>query len=173
MRFLRFILVLLFISLIGSNSVVYAATRHSIIDTYYRFDVPLPEFTEFWRDMSEREAALNLRLWEKPLAGSAHVYLMNTGTQPLEIEDVILAGISLKRAIAFSDQDVRREADPASIYFSDLSTADRKKLISAGDPIWWRTQPRSAAPGTVCEVAVRFRTNPPGDSVKLVLAAAG
>ena len=157
----------------ADGGVVRAAANPDILDAYYRFDVPCTEFKEFWRDMSEREAALNLRLWEKPLAGSAHVYLKNTGTGPLDIEDVTVAGISLKRAIAFSDQDVKREADPASIFFSDLTDADRKKLIAAGDPIWWRVQPRSAGPGEVCEVAVRFRTNPPGDSVKLVLKVKG
>ncbi|MGB9620533.1 MAG: hypothetical protein ACPL7K_08995, partial [Armatimonadota bacterium] len=144
-----------------------------LLDSYYRFDVPCPQFKEFWKDMSDKEAALDLRLWDKPLAGSAHIYLINDGNTPLVIEDVELAGIGLKRAIAYSDQNVRREADPASIFFSDLKEADRNRLIKAGHPIWWRVQPRSVAPGDVCEVAVRFRTNPPGKSVELVLGLKG
>ena len=165
----RFLLVVALLSAVCAAA--SAATQ--LLDSYYRFDVPCPQFKQFWRDMSDREAALNLRLWDKSLAGSAHVYLLNTGTEPLVIEDVVYAGISLKRAIAFSDQNVRREADPASVFFSDLKEADRRKFIEAGGPIWWRVRPRRTAPGEVCEVAVRFRTNPPGGSVKLVLAVKG
>ncbi len=167
-------LISLAIALVAACSAApVAAADIETLDAYYRFDVPCPQFKEFWSDMSPREEALNLRLWDKPLAGSAHVYLRNTSSAPLVIEDVALAGISLKRAIAFSDQDVKREADPASIFFADIAEADRRKLIAAGDPIWWRAQPRSAAPGEVCEVAVRFRENPPGDSVRLVLSVKG
>lgn len=150
-----------------------SAAAPVVVDAYYRVDVPFPEFTEYWKDTSDREAALGLRLWEKPLAGSTHIYLQNNGSTPLEIQDVQLVGISLKRAMAFSDQDVRREADPASIYFSDLSAVQRGSLIAAGDPIWWRIQPQVVQPGEICEVAVRFRYNPPGKSAKLVLDIKG
>ncbi len=154
-----------------AKSIVTAETAGwRVVDAYYRFDVPYPkEFTEFLKDMSPREWALDLRLWEKPLAGSAHVYLKNTGTNPLSIEDVEFAGISLKRAIAFSDQDVRREADPASVFFSDLSEAERNKLIAAGDPIWWRARPSRVLPDETCEVTVRFRANPTSGTVKLTI----
>jgi hypothetical protein len=150
------------------------ASKYRIVDAYYRFDVPYPmDFTEYLKDMSPREWALNLRQWEKPLAGSAHVYLQNVGNNPLAIEDVRFAGISLKRAIAFSDQDVKREADPASVFFSDLTIAERKRFISAGSPIWWRVRPRNVRPGEICEVTVRFRTNTPSGVVKLTLEIRG
>lgn len=154
---------------------VPAAAAPQVVEAYYRHDVPFPEFVEYWKDTGEKERLLNLRTWEKPLAGSAQVYIKNTGTSALEITDVILAGLSLKTAIAFSPtpQNVRREVEPASIYFSKLSEADRDKLIRAGDPIWWRVQPKVIQPGEMTEVTVRFRTNPPGESVKLVLPVKG
>ncbi|MDH7600597.1 MAG: hypothetical protein QHI38_00440 [Armatimonadota bacterium] len=165
----------LFLLAVVPNVGISATTAGwQVVDAYYRFDVPYPkEFTEYLKDMSPREWALDLRQWEKPLAGSTHVYLKNTGTEPLLIEDVEFAGISLKRAIAFSDQDVKREADPASIFFSDLSAAERKKLIAAGDPIWWRARPSRVPPGEVCEITVRLRTNPPSGTVRLTVCTKG
>jgi hypothetical protein len=152
-----------------------ALAAPQIVDAYYRHDVPFPEFTEYWKDTGKREAELNLKLWKDLLAGSAHVYVKNTGKAPLEITDIMLAGLSLKKAIAFSPtrQNVRKEVEPASIFFSNLSTADRTKLIRSGDPIWWRVQPQVIAPGEMGEIAVRFRKNPPGSSLKLVLPVKG
>jgi len=157
----------------GFGATAHAAAGYRILDACYHSDLRLPEFDEFWKDMGRREAELDLRVWTKPPAGSLHVYILNTGTTPLEISDIALAGISLKRALTFMDQDLKREAEPASIYFSDLSQPERKKLIAAGDPIWWRVRAEITAPGEVCEAAVRLRTTPPGSSVKLVLAVKG
>ncbi|MGQ9456041.1 MAG: hypothetical protein ACUVT8_05165 [Armatimonadota bacterium] len=171
---LRFVCLLLATLWMITLAIGTHAVGLQVVDAYYRFDVSYPfEFVEYFKDMSPREWALNLRQWEKPLAGSVHVYIKNNGKTPSVVEDIKFAGVNLKRAIAFSDQDVRREADPASIFFSDLTESERKKLIAAGDPIWWRVRPSLIQPGEIGEVTIRFRTNPPGKSVKLALVIKG
>jgi len=65
-------------------------------------------------------------------------------------------GVSLTDAIAFSD---RQTAGlwPASVHFSKLLKADIDRLVTAGEPVWWKIEPPSLPPGGFAEVTVRLR----------------
>jgi len=148
-------IVLLFIS--------RAPATVDVIGTCYRADEPFPEFAPFWTERSpvvegvdDAVSASSTR--ELNLGGSVHIFLRNTGSRPSGIEDVELAGISLKRAIAFSEQ--RKNRKPANVCFSNLNDAERKRIIAAGEPIWWRVDPQSIPPGGICEITVRLRARP-------------
>mgnify|MGYP005837407825 CR=1 FL=1 len=130
-----------------------------VIDACFRPDVAMPGFDHFWSDTGPAEVSPRPA---RVLGGSLHVYLRNTSSEPLGIEDVTLEGISLTRAIAFSDQrKFKRCCFAASIHFSDLPHADRDKLIAAGEPVWWKVEPALVRPGETAAVTVRLRRVPP------------
>ena len=126
-------------------------------------DVQHPEFEAFWSDSSQLD-------WgEKPVKRapgcSIHVFLRNDGPQPLEIQDVTLNGISLTKAVAFSEQrKMRKAVFPASIYFSSLP---KDSLIAAGEPVWWRVEPNPIPQNGVSEVTIRLRRAPVGKTLTL------
>ena len=132
----------------------------------YRPDTPFPEYARFWSDRAGAELGVDEKAVEKAaagfaLGGSIHVFLRNTDQQAVTITDVKLAGVSLKRAIAFSDQrKFKRVAKAASIYFSDLTQEERDRLISTGEPVWWRVDPQVLSPLATAEVLIRMRRQP-------------
>lgn len=95
---------------------------------------------------------------EGPLGGSAHVFVTNTGSRAVKVQDVHLGGISLNEAITFSDQRIRKKF--ASIFYSKLGPAQTKRLVAHGEPIWWKVDPPEIAPGTTAEIIVRLRQKP-------------
>ena len=154
------LLVLLFLAAAAYGSV-------NVLGTSCHIDVQHPEFEAFWSDSSQLD-------WgEKPVKRasgcSVHVFLRNDGPQPLEIQDVTLNGISLMKAVAFSEQrKMRKAVYPASIYFSNLP---KDSLIAAGEPVWWRVEPNPIAPNAVSEVTIRLRRAPVGKTLTIGIGA--
>ncbi len=145
-----------------------------VLGAYYRPDEAFPEFTRFWREREPEEAGVGdatAAAREPVLGASVHVLVRNAGTQDLVIGDVLLEGVSLKSAIAFSDQ--RKNRRPASLFFSKISDGERETLIRAGEPIWWRVDPASLAPGCVGEITVRLRFVPKVRELRLELRYGG
>ena len=139
-----------------------------VLGASYRADKPFPQFQQFWSDSTQVEGAR-----VASLGGSVHVYLRNTD-QPLRIDDVLLEGISLKRAIAYSEKrKFKGTLFAASIYYSDLSQAERDKIISLGEPVWWKADPQPVPSGGAAEVVIRLRKTPQADNLKVVLQYAG
>lgn len=138
--------------------VTVAAAAPQILDVCYREDLAFPEYGRFWSDSSKVEDTGTAR---RPLGGSLHVYLRNPGQQALSIDDVTLDGISLKQAIAYSDQrKFKRVAFAASIHFSAMPQADKNRLIALGEPIWWKTEPTAFGPGETAQAIIRLRRTP-------------
>ncbi len=115
------------------------------------------------------------RQFSRPvLGGGIHVYLRNGGQSQVRIEDALLDGISLKQAIAYSDQrKFKKQVYAASIYFSSLPQDQIAKLAGLGEPIWWRAQPAQAAPSQTMEVTVRLRRHLPESGARLTLKLEG
>jgi len=150
-----------------------ATAEPELLGMFYRADRPFPQFLPFWREAwSLKDATgetLQYAYAGMPVGGSVHVFLRNTGLEPLEVEEVRLEGLSLKRAIAFSEQKRKRLLRPASIYFADLTTAERERLLSAGEPVWWRVEPQPVSPGGTAQVLVRLRRTPQSKTLRLGL----
>lgn len=137
-----------------------------LLGASYRADVPFPQFLPFWRESWDLKDSVTGETVQyayqgMPVGGSVHLFLRNGGEEPLESDDVLLDGISLSRAVAFSSQVRKREFHPVSIHFADLSSAERGRLLSAGEPIWWRVDPRRVAPGGTAEALVPLRRRRP------------
>lgn len=149
-----------------------------VLAAQYRADVPHPESDALWASMSAGALDPVLhpdRQFPHPaLGGSVHVYLRNGGPTPVAVEDVLLDGISLKQAIAYSDQrKFKKQVYAASLYFSSLPKEQSATLVSLGEPIWWRAQPAQAAPGQAMEVTVRLRRDFPESGARLTLRLEG
>ena len=149
-----------------------AAQTLDVLATYYRPDEPFPEFNHIWREREpdEAEAGATSAARQPVLGASVHVLVHNATSDVLAIDDVLLQGISLKRAIAFSDQ--RKNRKPASIYFAALSAAEKQTLVDAGEPIWWRVDPPSLMPGQTGEATIRLRFAPKPETLRIDLAHA-
>jgi len=142
-----------------------------LADSYFRPDVIYPEFACLWsnkatiEDCGKPSAAA-------PGGATVHIYFRNGGGSAVSVEDVSLEGISLKRAIANSTaRKFKKTLYAASIFFADLSAAERDSLIAAGEPVWWKAEPQIVEPGAMGEVIVRLRRTPRAGSVKVRLNA--
>jgi hypothetical protein len=136
-----------------------AFSRPSVVGSFYRPDTAFPEFAVYWGDTAESS--------ESSLGAAVHVFLRNPGQEPLPVEDVLLEGISLKRAVAHSEKKRKGFLHPASIYFSDLPEPDRERLAGFGEPVWWRVEPQPIPAGGFAEVLVRFRSKPTTSTLRL------
>jgi len=148
-----------------------AHAQLQLIGTYYRADRDFPEYYRFWHEDAndEQEQADPANAARKDVLGaSVHVFVKNTGTQPATVTDALLAGISLKDSLAFSDQRKTGKRF-ASIYFAGLPKERLQRLIDAGEPVWWKVDPVQIAPGGCGEVIVRLRQAPKGQSLLLTL----
>jgi len=148
---------------ISGISPCFTMAASPVLGAYYRADHSFSQYSRFWHegwnlpDDQEDEASIS-SAEKKILGGSIHVFIRNDDSQILEINDVLLEEISLKESIVFSDQ--RKKRKPASIYFGNLSKERIERLVSAGEPVWWRIDPQKIEPGGSGEVIVRLRQMP-------------
>lgn len=141
-----------------------------VLGTQFRADRSFPQYRCFWHEDSnipdEPEATGGEEATAaEPLGASLHVLLLNAGSSPLTVQDVDFAGESLTKVLAISEQ--RKERNPASIYFANLPEERLNALIAAGEPIWFKVDPQTIAPGGTGQVVVRIRQIPQVKSLKL------
>lgn len=138
-----------------------AAAQVVVLGVQYRADRTFPEYLPFWQDEG---IEVPPEVYEA-VGCSVHVYIKNTGTAPVTVQDVTFAGESLGEVMIFSDQ--RNERKPCSIYFGTLSQERIDNLVSAGEPVWYKIDPATLAPGGVGQVMVRLRYVPEMASVPI------
>ena len=147
-------------------------TSLTTLAAQYRADATFPDFDPMWRKTAPATGTA-----VKPIetGGGVFVYLQNTGKQAVTIDDVLLAGVSLTQAVSETDaRKFKKHFRANSIHFSKLSETDRQKLVNAGEPVWWRVEPKQVPAGGVAEVYVRLRRSPLGSVLDLqVKLAAG
>lgn len=136
---------------------------------FYQKDVAFPEYAYFWststaeEDIPGKEGKVSTAE-----GGYVHIFLKNNDSKPVALDDLLFEGTSLKRAIAFSQKrKFKKVAHAANLYFSDLPQADRDRLISLGEPVWWKAEPASIAPNAVGEIVIRLRRTPKVQSLKI------
>jgi hypothetical protein len=134
-----------------------------ILGTTFEADRPFPQFMHVWSEgwairgpdgEPLRHARENM-----PLGAYVHVSLRNNGEAPLVLDDVQFEGVSLQRAIAFSQQTVSG-LHPASVHFSELNAREKRRLERAGEPVWWKADPSVVAAQSCAEVVIRLRRMP-------------
>jgi hypothetical protein len=142
-----------------------------VIDAFFVADKPFPEFVQYWSDLPVDEwSRAAERESQRVLGGYIHAYVRNNSTQRVAMEDVLLQGISLKKAIAYSDQrKFKKVAYAASIHFSKLPKSQLDTLVEAGEPVWWKVDPVQIEPGATASVVIRVRRQPALPNVSLRL----
>lgn len=158
-----FCLILLLATIFACNA------APEIIGSFYRADKPFPEFAYFWKESPKPENETDYP--PQALGGSIHVFIRNAENEAIDIKDVMLNDISLTRAIAFSDKRKFKGGKiyAAHVFFSDISDEERKQLDNAGEPIWWRAEPRSVKPSGTAEITIRLRKPPLAKEVKVTI----
>jgi hypothetical protein len=147
----------------------------SVVNAVYRADVPFPQFLPLWLEAWSQMAAAGESLEsiqaKNPLGGYIHVYLRNPGSQPIDVSDVQLDGVSLAKALVFAKEKTSG-FNPASIRFARLPQPDLDRLIAAGEPVWWKADPASVVGGGFGEVVIRLRHAPKAGAVTVKIMAA-
>ncbi|MEI8044140.1 MAG: carbohydrate binding domain-containing protein, partial [Verrucomicrobiota bacterium] len=134
-----------------------------VLGVQYQQDNPYPEFN-CWYHYGNYPTSCGTVI----TGCNVHVFLKNTGSSPVAINDVTLAGYSLnailKRNANFHDAN--------SIYFYwDDPPQD---ILNAGEPVWFRPDPNPIPAGGVARVVVRLRSVPLTRPVSLgVITSAG
>lgn len=128
----------------------------------YRADQPFPEFMPLWREgwnwTDETGQRVRYAYEGMPLGGYVQVYIRNTTPAALEVEDVLLNGISLAKGIAPDPEAEGKFA--SSLQFSSLPAQAIERLTQAGEPVWWKVDPSPIPAGSAAEVTVRLRREP-------------
>jgi len=132
----------------------------------YRADVPYPEFMPMWREgwswTDENGEKVRYAHPDMPLGGHLFAIFRNSTASPLEVKDVLLDGVSLAQAVAPEHKPTNHPDDkyPSSLQFSKLPKQQIDKLVSAGEPVWWKAEPMVVPPGGYGQVTVRLRREP-------------
>ncbi len=151
-----------------------ASTNIEIVDCWFREDRVFPEFTELWSNVAAKEAAeLGPHSGPQQPAGSVHLYVRNGGASACGVEDIVVNGVSLKRAIAPRKGEDGDASGAAGVHFSDLSDEERAAFRSAGAPIWWKADPETVPPGGFAEITIRLRVLPQAGRIKLGVRFSG
>ncbi len=131
-----------------------AFAQVTLLGVQYRADQAFPEHDCFW-DAAQYPSSCPLT---SPMGGSAHVFLRNDGSTAVTVNDVVFAGLSLDQVLALHYQVEKRQ--PASIWLAGLSPEDLQTMLNAGEPVWYKADPITIAPGGTTQVVVRLRQAP-------------
>lgn len=104
--------------------------------------------------------------------GYVFVHVQNTGSAPVRIDDLAVQGIRLSEGLGKSNDRVTYGGFPGhSIHLSKLPAESIKSLEQAGEPVWWRAEPRVVEPGRTAQVVLRLRHQPVPEKLQLGLVA--
>jgi hypothetical protein len=137
-----------------------ARAELAVLGVQYRADQSFPEHECFWY-----EGQFPGPCGPSSRGGSIHVLLRNNGSSPVTVQDVTFGGYSLAELLVLHYQVAKRQ--PASIWLAGLSPAQLQQLLGLGEPVWYKTDPATVAPGACTHVAVRLRQTPQASEINL------
>ncbi|MGQ9651900.1 MAG: immunoglobulin domain-containing protein [Phycisphaerae bacterium] len=166
----RTLLIPLFVlAIVVAGSAANAAV--TLLGVHYKPDRAFPEYECFWHPDQLPEPCGP----STPMGASVHVLLLNSGPSSVTVQDVTLAGISLELALYEEEQVVKRH--PVSIYFAlahgAITQQQFNTLVSAGEPVWYKADPRTIAAGTAAQIVVRLRQVPTTPTVGIAVIHTG
>ncbi len=162
----RFGMIAVYLLVIVTLGADVSAAGSGPVGGEYRADVPYPEFMPMWREgwswTDENGEKVRYAHPDMPLGGHLFAIFRNSTASPLEVKDVLLDGVSLAQAVAPEHKPTNHPDDkyPSSLQFSKLPKQQIDKLVSAGEPVWWKAEPMVVPPGGYGQVTVRLRREP-------------
>ncbi|HSW44490.1 MAG TPA: immunoglobulin domain-containing protein [Phycisphaerae bacterium] len=145
-----------------------AIAEVTVLGVQYKADQAFPEHDCFW-DAANYPSSCPPT---DPLGGSIHVFLRNNGSTSVTVQDVVFSGMSLAEVLSLHFQVVKRQ--PASVWLAALTSQELQMLLDAGEPVWYKIDPATIAPGGTGQVVVRLRQTPAVPSIGIdVVHSAG
>ena len=87
-----------------------AAGSVQIVGCVHRADKQFPEYMPVWQEgwppTDENGEKLRYASDTMPKGAYLHVYFRNLGTEPTQVRDLLLDGVSLTEAVVFSDSEI-------------------------------------------------------------------
>lgn len=136
----------------------------TVIGVQYQQDELFPEYNCIWHDANYPSSCSGTYL-----GGNVHVYVKNTGGAPVTINDVTLAGYSLKTIIKLDPYGDGHDAQ-SLYYYWDIPPAD---ITAAGIPVWYKGDPSSIPAGGVAQAVIRLRKPPTTPTVSVGVVTSG
>ena len=136
----------------------------SVLGVQYQQDELFPEYNCFWHDKNYPASCSGTYL-----GANLHVYLKNTGSSAITINDVTLAGYSLTTILPVSTN----AHSANSIYFYWNNTSVPPDIVAAGIPVWFKGDPSTIPAGGVGQAVVRLRFPPTTPTVTVGVVTSG
>jgi len=141
-----------------------------VVGTSYFADTHFPQFMNLWQEGwslkdEEGEQVVVGRPGMK-LGGYLFAYFHNTGKGPLKISDLEIQGIRMSVALQ-KTEDTVGDLRGASVLIAKLPKSQIGLLKDAGQPMWWKAEPRTVEPGGMGQIVVRFRRDPKPASLSI------
>ena len=140
----------------------------------YHPDTPYPEFMRLWQEgWSLKDANGEKVIYARPdmpLGGYVFIYFRNTGADAITVTDLTLEGIKLSEGIGVTDKPKSPEDKfGASVLLSKLPKEQIDRLKAAGQPVWWKQEPRVVPAGGMGEIVIRMKRNPVPERISVGL----
>lgn len=110
-----------------------------------------------------------------PIGATVRLFFRNTGSQPLEIDGVLLDGINLAEHI-LPKHKPHSWTNAANYHLNEPSITPPEiaaRLDELGEPVWFRTRPNPVPPGAFGETVIRFRKIPAVGNLSVRLKSGG
>lgn len=140
-----------------------AQSALQVFGTYYIPDTPFPQFEHMWHEgwqwTDDKGEPVDYAQRSMPLGGYLFVYFQNMGASPITVADLAIEGVKLSEGLGKS-HDAVGDLYGHSVKLSKLSKELVDKLYSAGQPIWWKAEPREVLPKATGQIVVRLKRDP-------------
>jgi hypothetical protein len=137
----------------------YAAANGAVtvIGTQYQQDDVMPDYKCIW----------HLSCRDDYAGSNVHVYLKNTGGSAVTVTDATLAGYSLSTVLKLNAS--YHNTRSIYYYWDTPPTA----IINAGEPSWWKADPKVIPAGGVGQIIVRLKWVPVTQPVSIGVVTTG
>jgi len=158
-----------FLFLIAFLPLSIAHADVEVIGGWYRADREFPEYMHIWQEgFADRDDTVERYAYDgMPLGGSIHVFLVNNGAEGILLDDLLYEGVPISKIVVRAGKIRKNKIQPASIHLSSLSEREKQRIVSLGEPIWWKANPKNVLPGECAEIVVRLRTTPNADAIRI------
>ncbi|MDH7602450.1 MAG: hypothetical protein QHI38_09935 [Armatimonadota bacterium] len=141
-----------------------------VFAAHYYPDTPFPEFRNLWHEGFALAQGQEYTPDTDAAGGYIFVHLQNLGTAAVTIVDVTVEGIKLSEGLGRTN-DANGELYGHSVAVSKIPDSAKQKLRDAGEPVWWKAEPRIVPPKGLGQIVIRLRRPPKIETVKIQILA--
>ncbi len=137
-----------------------------VFATHYYPDTPFPEFRGLWHEGFALAKGQDYPPHQDAPGAYVFIHFLNSSTAPLTISDIAIEGIKLSEGLGRTN-DACGELYGHSIAVSKIPDSAKQKLRNAGEPVWWKAEPRTVAPKGLGQIVIRLKRQPKVENIKL------